>query len=488
MKHTRLIALFLAMMTAGLYACGAETTSQNDTPETADEVTTENEEYTYPDVDYAGYEFTFLSPDAQYNCYVRVDFDEQTGEALDDAVYLRNRRVEQKLGCVIKEYQSPNGSCDWGTGQTALCNEIVTMVMAGDTDYDAAYLPFRFQPAVITDGYLLDMKSVPELQFGEPWWDNAINDELTMYGKLYAASGPLQMMTLDLSWVLLFNQKLMDERKIEYPYDLVRSGKWTLDKFIEIVSSCSELNGDESFSWKTDGKSIYGLANHTGSPFAFMFSAGNRLVLEKDGDYVFSGQTEKMYTTIEKLGRLYTGEGNAYSDNSDISTGKGYIYAFHNDRAIFMTAELKATLELRAMESNFGLVPMPKYDESQENYISYVNPAACFLCIPKTVKDPSRTGVIIDALTYESYKSTLPVYFDISISQKGLRNEDSLEMLQLVRDGRSTQATNLFGVSYDLTTQLNNIALSGSGNAASTMESAKAVVTEKLAALKKSYE
>ena len=487
MKHTRFTALILALMTAGLASCGGDAKPTDVTAKPPSE-TTEKDEYGYPDVKYDGYEFTFLSPDAQYGCYVRVDLDEQTGESLDDAVYLRNRRIEDRFDCVIKEYQSPNGSGDWGTGQTSLCNEIVTMVMAGDSDYDAAYLPFRFQPAVITDGYLLDMKSVPELRFGEKWWDNAINDELTMYGKLYAASGPLQMMTLDLSWVLLFNQDMMDERKMEYPYDLVRSGKWTLDEFGKLVTASAELNGDDSFSWKTDGSAVYGLANHTGSPFAFIFAAGNRLVSAEGNDYVFSGQTERMYTTIEKLGKLISGEGSAYSDNSNISTGNGYLYAFNNNRAIFMTSEIKSTLELRGMNSNFGLIPMPKYDESQENYISYVNPAACFLCIPKTVKDASRAGVIIDALTYESYKSTLPVYYDITISQKGLRNEDSLEMLEIVRDGRSTQATNLFGVSYDLTSQLNTIVLNGSDNGASTMASGKSVVEEKLAALKKAYE
>ena len=485
MKHTRQLALILAVLAAASTAsCGGEeknveTTQPSGTDTAADDY--------YPDVDYDGYEFTFLSPDEQYGCNVRVDIEEQTGEALNDAIFKRNRLVEEKLGVRIKEHQSPNGSGDWGTGQTALCNEIVTMVMAGDSDYDAAYLPFRFQPAVITDGYLLDMRRIKELRFGEEWWDNAINDELTMYGKLFAASGPLQMMTLDLSWALLFNQSMMDKRGIEAPYDLVREGRWTLDEFKKMVTGAAELNGDENFTWKTDGSAIYGIANHTGSPFAFIFSAGNLLVSEKDGDYVFTGDNERMYNTIDKLAEIYAGDGSAYSDNSSMSDKKGYTYAFANDRALFCTAELKTTLELRAMNSTFGLVPMPKYDEAQDGYISYVNPAACFLCVPKTVKDPSRAGVVIDALTYESYKSTLPVYYDLTISQKGLRDENSLEMLKLIRDGRSTQATNLFGVTYDLTTKLCDIVMKDSGNAASTMASGKTVAQEKLAELKKSY-
>ena len=484
MNKIRLIALFLAVLTLTTVSCGGEATPAETTQ--GDTETTTSDSY-YRAVNYDGYEFTFLSPDQQYGCNVRVDIEEQSGEALDDAIYKRNRLVEDKLGVKIKEYQSPNGSGDWGTGQTALCNEIVTMVMAGDSDYDAAYLPFRFQPAVITDGYLLDMRSVKELQFGEKWWDNAINDELTIYGKLYAASGPLQMMTLDLTWALLFNQSIMDKRGMEAPYDLVREGKWTLDEFNKMVSGVAELNGAESFTWDSNGTAFYGIANHTGSPFAFLFAAGNLLVSEKNNDYVFTGDSERFLSTVDKLSTIFSGEGNAYTENGGISTGKGYIYAFNNDRALFCTAELKTTLELRSMKSDFGLVPMPKYDESQENYTSYVNPAACFLCIPKTVKDQSRAGTVIDALTYESYNMTLPVYYDITISQKGLRDENSLEMLELIRDGRSTQATNLFGVTYDLSASVCNVVIKNSGNAASLMASEKTTVLEKLEKLKEFY-
>ena len=133
------------------------------------------------------------------------------------------------------------------------------------------------------------------------------------------------------------------------------------------------------------------------------------------------------------------------------------------------------------MESDFGLVPMPKYDESQSDYITYVNPISCFLTIPTTNPDMRRTGIIIDALTYDSYKNCLPVYYDVTVSQKGLRNEDSIEMLQIIRGTRSTLVSNIFGITTDLDSALHSIVVNGQTTAASTIASAESRVEENLA-------
>ena len=170
-----------------------------------------------------------------------------------------------------------------------------------------------------------------------------------------------------------------------------------------------------------------------------------------------------------------------YTDNGgNLEEKAGYLYAFHENRALFMTVEVKTTLQLRTMDSNFGLVPMPKYDEEQENYITYSNPISCFLTIPVTNPDMKRTGIIIDALTYDSYKNCLPIYYDITVSQKGLRNDDSIEMLEIVRDTRSTQVSNLYGITTKLNDELQNVVLNGNGTAASTIAAAEPEVEANL--------
>ena len=157
-KRSIAICLLFAIAAATL-ACGEteQTTNETDAQSTTAVV---DSFYDNLDEDYDGYEFTIFNAATQFNCYIRLDFEEQTGETLDDAVYERNSLIEDKLNCTITEYQFDGGT-DWGTMQQNTCSHITQMVMAGDCDYDAAYLPVSFQPGVVTGGYLADLYSIP---------------------------------------------------------------------------------------------------------------------------------------------------------------------------------------------------------------------------------------------------------------------------------------------------------------------------------------
>lgn len=50
---------------------------------------------------------------------------------------------------------------------------------------------------------------------------------------LYFAVSDLSLTAFDLTWCLMFNETKMEELNMDKPYDLVRSGKWTLDEFHE---------------------------------------------------------------------------------------------------------------------------------------------------------------------------------------------------------------------------------------------------------------
>ncbi|MBO5219352.1 MAG: hypothetical protein J6C52_07980, partial [Clostridia bacterium] len=131
----------------------------------------------------------------------------------------------------------------------------------------------------------------------------------------------------------------------------------------------------------------------------------------------------------------------------------------------------------------FGLVPMPKLDESQESYRSLVTYTTEFLTIPKTQDKLSDAGLILDALTYESWRDVLPVYYDITVSQKGLRNAESIEMMQILRDSRSIDFTRVFPIATDLGEALRTLVSDGTGDvsgAASVIESNKSYVEAEL--------
>ena len=460
------LSLILSAALIALTACGGgdavQAPSATDTAtETAEVI---DAGYDYPAEGYGGYEFRFLNMDSQFNCYIRLDFEEQTGESLDDSVYLRNRKVEEKLGIKITELRYMDVS--WSSGQIGLCNELINSVMAGDDHCDAAYLPVYFKPEVVTGGYLMDLRSIPELRLDQPYWDQVINDSLEYSGRLYTASGPLHLMTFDLSWVLLFNQRLMTDLGLEYPYKLVTDGKWTLDRFNEYVTASPDIAGESSFAYKADGVCRYGIAGHSDSPTGFIYSAGNVMTgYDAENRLTVTVGTEKLYSTIDKLIEIFdTKEGKVYYDNNE------YLKIFRDGRAVFITCELKASLEEREMEDAFGLLPFPKYDERQENYQTTMNSIACLLTVPITQTDPARAGVILDALTYESMQTVLPMYYDVTLSQKGLRNNESIDMLDIIRNTRGVEFTDVFGITTGYSGEIKSMVTGGRNTAASATE------------------
>ena len=484
MKYTRISTLLLAsaliLASCGSGANDGKVTDSKDTTPSSD-TTVEETGYKYPDVDYKGYEFRVLNFDQYVNCNIRVDEQEQTGEKLNDAIYTRNRKVEEKLNFKMKEIQFPFSA--WGSAQQEMHDLVSNSVMAGDDQYDAVYLNLRFRIGTMTDGNLVDLKSIDTLNLDADYWDHVINDSLTINGRLYGASGPLMLESSDFAWCMFFNETMMTNYKMDYPYQLVRDGKWTIDKLNEYASAAANLNGDESFTtWNANGKCVYGIAGHDGSPQAFIYTAGCDYMKSVDGKYQLTIETDTFYNVIDKMKTLFNlDSGNVRFDNSAKGNASGYIDMFANNRALFMTGELKTAMEEREMKDSFGILPIPKLDESQEGYRTLINNGSALLCIPVTNPDLDRSGVILDALTYESNESVLPVYYDVTVSQKGLRNEDSIEMLKIIRDGRGIDVASFLGINGDLNTAINNlVSRGGTDEPASIVASQKRVIEKNI--------
>ncbi len=489
-NHNRPIALvLLSAMLAGMTACGSDAPVTDQTT-ASDQQTTPEEStapgYDYPDVDYGGYEFRILNVDSFYNCLVKTDVEEQTGELVDDAIYKRNRGIEEKLGIVISEQAESFVSWNDRDKPAKILQQDVT---AGDENFDCAYVSMSGAPGIVTGGYVLDLNKVKSLNLDKEWWDTDLNSALEIDGKLFCATSPLQLTSLDLSWVLFFNKKIFEQNKLDTPYDLVRDGKWTMDKMYEYVSACANLNGDESFSFSSDGKATYGIAGHTTAPYLFLLAGDNKLIdRDSSGKLVFTGGTERLYGTVEKAAKLLNEkDGSVITGAGDFNEGQ-YYHVFSTGRSAFITTELKGNQALRPYDVEFGILPTPKYDETQANYVTYASENVFRLCIPSNASDPERTGVILDALSYESHANVLPLYYNQTICQKGLRDEDSIEMLSIIRDARMTEIGLIFGITTSIVNNLKSAITSGGEGAASIIASGKEQVEKGIADLYEAIE
>jgi ABC-type sugar transport system, periplasmic component len=448
-------------------ACSSQTDKTADISEieSSTESAAETEpEYVYPEEDYSGASFTVLNSDEIWDFYVALDFDGLDGESLNDAVYNRNRDVEQKLNCKIEVTKLAYDS---------LINTASSLIMAGDSEYDVMYLPVNHKPGMISDHDFVDLNTLPQLNLDSVWWDGAVIKSSQIDGKLYFATSDLHLMAFDGSWCLFFNQDMMTNYNLDMPYSLVKSGGWTLDKLLEYSTAVANLNGDESYKWSSSGNCVYGISAHEATgPDYFVYGCSGRYVTASDGGFTITATDENFTSTVSKLAEiLKDGDGitiKASNEDFDQNAG-GYIYIFSVGRALFLTAPLKNAQLLRNMDTTFGIIPFPKYDESQSDYNTMVDVNLLFLTIPVTNKKLEQTATILDVLSYESYKQTLPYYYDVTVSQKGLRNEESIEMLDIIRSTRGIDVSIVFGWSADLRTEIRKKIYAGDGAVVSTI-------------------
>ena len=110
-----------------------------------------------------------------------------------------------------------------------------------------------------------------------------------------------------------------------------------------------------------------------------------------------------------------------------------YPLMFVEGHGLFIQDELTAMDYFREMEDDFGIVPNPKYNEDQKEYYQRVRPYVAMFAIPATIPDEEKTGAVLEYWAWLSHYTTLPAYYEITIKQKRTRDEDAIEMLDIIR-------------------------------------------------------
>ncbi len=466
-KKTMLCAALLLAVAAHT-ACSDMTPAETNTPGTAGNTETaagqddtavpeETEEaYVYPELDCGGDTFTVLNASTSWGFYHYMDFDAPTGEILDDAVYERNRFVEEKFNLkfdIVEEDIDQN------------YNKYRNAINAQDDAYDVAYIRCDRLASFMADGSLYNLLDYEQFQLEKPWWDQVIREKSLIgdKNKLYFAGNDFSLIGFEGTLCCYFNEKMLANLDLETPYELVRNGQWTIDRLQEYALAGANLNGDSNFSWQENGNAIYGLASYEDSLNAFITGGGeNYVTIDDAGQPVLLQNMERFYNIVDKAFKIYSTDGAFIFMNG--SGNSHYEMIFKNGRSLFTIAEIKASSKYRDMEDTFGIVPIPKYDEDQENYYSHRTHVCLTMSMPVTNPDPERTGIVMDALSYLSSTDILPVFYHVKVAQKGLRNEDSIEMLGIISGSRSFDIGEGYAWTEELSAKVNTAVVNNKRN------------------------
>ncbi len=447
-KRIIAISLFISLLlsSVSIVSCAKSNntdlsdTEQESTQNTSD--TSEAEPETETDIllemgeqDFGGETFTILTFVENDYMHNYVDKQELTGEVINDAVYYRNTKLEEKYNFQINMIEN-DGMADL----------VKKAVSAGDKTYDIFYMRIDAAPSLMTGGYLTNLRNVENLSLDSEWWLQNSVKSLSIDNRLYYANSYANMAFSDLCWTLFFNKAYVADYGLENPYELVSSGNWTFDKFEEMMTAVTrDVDGDGAIDSAQD---VYGIMTHTGTVNGLFMASGMQLV-EKDSNDIpyltgFSSDNEKLFEILTRIGRIYN------SDNFgplDIKVNNGWADIFYIGNSMFFGECLGYYPTLREQDIEIGLLPFPKYEASQSEYFNYlISPSV--VCIPLVVNDIERSGFILEAMSRESYAGGLyDAYFETTLGTKLINDAESKEILKIIIDSCSYDLGQIYGVS-----------------------------------------
>jgi ABC-type glycerol-3-phosphate transport system substrate-binding protein len=449
MKNNILRMLLIFILAAALAACNSATeTNDNDAPGIVDNPAGENEETVaepeivldLPDLDMGGRTITFLTsnwggargtPDGEAIWGMQFDIlvEELTGEALNDATYERNKAVEEKFNCVIAEINV--------AGQGDANGMLNRAVAAGDDAYDVMLCRMQSYMNLGSQGTIIDLHDLEYVDFSNPWWDGNSVSDLSIMGKLFMACSDITISDNGATGVIVFNKQLLADYNLESPYTLVKGGDWTLEKFFSMAREVSEdLNGDGVM----DANDRYGFFYQRDTVLSFLSGSGERVGRKNADDipYVTLLEESAISNIIYTFENLYDRDSffNVMHLPGDFNIGMDNM--FQNNQALFMWIRMVNIVPLRSMETDFGVLPIPKKDKAQDFYSCDVNSwTGLGITVPMTVTNMEEMGIFLETYGYESYTRIKPAYYDVLLSGKVARDEESLEMLDMIFGNRT---------------------------------------------------
>lgn len=374
--------------------------------------------------DYEGYNFRILTRKTMISDqYV----EEETGDIISDAVFKRNETVKNLLNCNITATETSTSG-----GETEALNSI----LAGDDSYDLIFPHSRSSFQYAIQNTLINYNDVETIHLDKPWWSQDIIDSCNINGYLYVLDGDISTHRLNYAMMLYFNKTLFDELGFEYPYQKVLDGEWTFDEFAKLVKKGSkDLNGDGVMNPEDDQYGFY--TSDWQSPISILYTGGQR-IYNKDAKGIpqLTLNTSKTVDIFSEYFDLIDSDDVFMrTENAGASIGQQYTGTdlFTDGRALFADGGLGGAKGKRAMNDDFGILPLPKFTEDDE-YATVVNGHASLMLMPITVEDINRTGNITEALCALGSKIVIPEFYEVSLKTKFSRDSESEQMIDIIKD------------------------------------------------------
>ena len=348
--------------------------------------------------------------------YKNFYFDDVTeaGDVIKSALVERRAMIQDYLGVNVI------GKAE-GEKEASIVEVISRDTLAGIDQYQIALTHgYIGLGNLVTQNYVVDLYELEDISFNEEYWSVDAIEALEIGGKAYF--GTSDFMVADVQCVF-FNKTMYAEQQIkDDPYELVRSGEWTLEKFMQLCSNVAVNSGDPRW----DKEDTYGLGVRADWEFIPLVDACEVQWLTGSGYKTLNmgPNNEKYQTLYEKVEEMADAEW-SYMYNWGDNENKVTIA---DNRFLFTMEPVKYAHTYLSSNVTFGMLPYPKFDVDQEEY--HTLDAGGMICVPTTVKDKEMVGKTLECLAFYSAETVNLAYYERLLGTRVAEAPDDAEMLE----------------------------------------------------------
>ncbi|MCQ2353940.1 MAG: extracellular solute-binding protein [Clostridia bacterium] len=445
-KWLRILSAFAALlMVFSVISCG--NTSNGDgtdtTVSTETDITDESGDETGKRTDAEGYELDDLPSGLNFNKNVRVLYwsdverpefevleEELDGNIVTQAIYDRNNYTEDFLGVTL-EWNGQEGN----SKQRASFTQFVTNAVNGGDEFDIIATYSRTSGMLATRGYLADLNAIDNsyINLEKPWWPSIMQDTFNIDGSLYFISGDISTNVLHFMYAIYYNVDLLNELGLEDPVKHVDEKTWTIGQLIDMTKDVYlDLDGVPG---KSEGDQ-YGFSTIYYGLDAFYTGSGMTLVDPDPVDVLVISDdfaSQKAVDLADKLGN-WLDTPDCYVSRK--SAAVNYYYPFVDGTVVFCQNRVymadsaygtKNGHNLNGVSWKYGIVPTPKYDLDQTDYITVVGNPFTLWSIMSNMNDEKNTvaSAVIECLASQAFRETTPALFENNMKYRYTNGSDN---------------------------------------------------------------
>ena len=375
LKITAILLVFLMLMSLCI---SCKKTEEEEEGEETTVSTVEGETYRDDlprDLNYTGADVNFVSRAHDwYKNEVTVESD-NTDDIVNEAVYNREKDVEKRLGINIINTMLDDGGKTGEEAYARVTEQVKMDVTTGTGLYDIAINNMYHTMGVASEGFLYNLYDVPNIDLTKSYYSQNYNFKGTINGKLYTTTGDASLTFIKFAFVTFFNKEIANANKIPDLYQTVLDGNWTIGYQKELIAGLYDDIGTET-DVKDEGDA-YGLVMNPVTAIDPYWSSFDLSIISMDveGKLFLDCDTAKASTVYNLIYDLVYINPDVYcaphqSDDGEFAT---QAKMFANNQALFTTLRMASCEDanMRNMEAEYGIIPMPKWETGQDQYYSY---------------------------------------------------------------------------------------------------------------------